>query len=261
MAQAAGVRTSTTASAGRERNLLLASLLDVDYARLLPDLRDVWLDAKRVVALGNEPMRHVYFPRDSVISLLVSMEDGSTVEGATIGNEGMVGLSVFLGRDTPNDEMVVQIAGAATQMTLGSFRRALDQSAAMRAVLLSYTQALMNHLARTAGCNRAHSVQERCARWLLTSHDRVRQDSFRLTHESLAGLLAVRRASVSEAAETLQRAGLVEYHAGWMTIVDRRGLEAAACEDYLLVRDGYARMFTVSGGSLSRQWAGTKSLV
>src|SRR5712691_4432804 len=123
MAQAAGVRTSTTASAGRERNLLLASLLDVDYARLLPDLRDVWLDAKRVVALGNEPMRHVYFPRDSVISLLVSMEDGSTVEGATIGNEGMVGLSVFLGRDTPNDEMVVQIAWATTQMTLGSFRR------------------------------------------------------------------------------------------------------------------------------------------
>jgi len=240
---AGGVRTSPTATVGQEQNRLLASLPHSDYARLLPDLGEVRLDVKRVLALADEPMRHVYFPRDVVISLLVSMEDGSAVEGASVGNEGMVGLSVFLGNDAPTDEMVVQIAGTAAQIPVESFRKALERSSAMRAVLLHYTQALMSHLARAAGCNRAHSVQERSARWLLMTNDRLGRDSFRLTHESLAGLLGVRRASISEAAETLQRAGLVEYRAGWMTIVDRHGLEMAACEDYRLVRDAYARMY------------------
>jgi CRP-like cAMP-binding protein len=185
----------------------------------------------------------VYFVRDAIVSLVVAMADGSTVESATVGNEGVVGLGLFLGDGTATECMVVQITGQAAGMSAADFREAIRGSPRLQSLVGQYTLALMNHLARTAGCNRLHAVQQRYARWLLMSADRLGRTNLPLTHESLAILLGVRRASVSEAAEMLQRAGLIAYQRGRIAILDREGLERAACEDYRLSQDGYDRIY------------------
>ncbi len=202
-------------------------------------MRDVLLRARHLLAAPGEPIEYVYFPRDSVISLLVPMQDGTTVEGATIGNEGLIGLQVFLGNGKATEDVVVQIAGSAVRMPANAFREFVRNHPPLAALLGRYTLALMNQLARTAGCNRLHNVDQRCARWLLMTHDRVGDDTFALTHELLASTLGVRRASVTEAAGGFQRAGLIAYRFGKITIRNRPGLEAVACEDYRLTRAAY----------------------
>jgi CRP-like cAMP-binding protein len=199
----------------------------------------VSLQARQVLALPGEPIWHLYFPRTAVVSLTVPMDDGSIIEGACIGNEGLIGLGAFLGNLTATEHMVVQIGGQAARLPAGVFRETLARDISFVALLRQYMLALMGNISRTAGCNRLHSVQQRCARWLLTSADCVGQDTFPLTHESLAVLLGVRRASVSEAAEMLQRSGLIGYQRGQITIRDRDGLETTACEDYRLRTDAY----------------------
>jgi CRP-like cAMP-binding protein len=222
-----------------ERNLLLGALSDGQRAQLAPDLESVCLHAKQVLTLPEEPVRHVYFPRDAVLSLLVPMEDGTAVEGAMVGNEGLVGLQVFLGERTAREEMVVQLAGEAARVRADHFCAALATSCELQVVLHRYTLALMTQLARTAGCNRLHSVRERTARWLLMCRDRAGRDTFPITHESLASLLGVRRASISVAVQALQMTGVIAYHRGSITVLDIERLEAASCEDYLLIRAGY----------------------
>jgi len=190
-----------------ERNRLLAALSIDEQTKLACLMESAFLKAHQVLAYPDEPQTFVYFPRDAVVTLLVLMEDGAAVEGATIGNEGLVGVSVFLGDAAPNEEMVVQVAGEAARMPAADFRRTIASSVKLQAQLQRYTLALMNQLGRTAGCNRLHSVEERCARWLMMTKDRMGRETFPLTHESLAGTLGVRRASVTEAAGTLHRAG------------------------------------------------------
>ena len=225
------------------QNRLLAALPAEDYESLRGDLSMVQLKSREHIAFPDESIDRVYFPRNAVLSMLVLMEDGRSVESAAVGNEGLIGLEVFLGDGLARDEIIVQIAGDALSMSATAFRAAVARSVALQQLLQRYSLALMNQLARTAGCNRVHSVDARCARWLLMSQDRVGRDQFQLTHEFLAKMLGVRRASVSQAAELLQRAGLIEYRQGWIHIVDRNGLEAAACEDYRLTRLAYDQLY------------------
>ncbi len=226
-----------------ERNRLLAALPSQDYAHVLARLQPVHLRTRQQLAYPEMPVERVYFPRSAVASMLVLMEDGKLVESAVIGLEGIVGLEVFLGDGLARDVILVQISGDAVWMSAASFRAAVGGSVPLQLLLQRYSLALMNQIVRTAGCNRIHSVNQRCARWLLMSRDRVGRDDFSLTHEFLARMLGVRRASVSEAAEGLQRAGLIRYRQGRMQILDGPGLEAAACEDYRLSKAAYDQLY------------------
>jgi CRP-like cAMP-binding protein len=210
---------------------------------MAPDLKSVRLESRQVLVIPDEPIRHVYFPREAVVSLLVSMQNGEAIEGASVGNEGLVGLQVFLGDGAALDEAVVQIPGEAARMRVDTFRAAVNRDCELQLLLHRYTLALMNQLARTAGCNRIHSVNQRVARWLLKCRDGIGRNTFPITHESLANLLGVRRASVTVAVGALRDAGIIEYCRGRMTVVDPRRLEDAACEDYRLSRAAYAHVY------------------
>lgn len=226
-----------------ERNRLLAALPDQTYRDLLAQLESVTIASRQLLVAADEPLRYVYFPRDAVVAFLVPMEDGTAAEGAMVGYEGVIGLSVFLGDGNAYEEIVGLLPGRAARMPAGAFRQAVQHSLALQEILHRYTHAFMNQMARTAGCNRMHSVDQRCARLLLMSCDRSGQTSLPITHEFLASTLAVRRASVTEAAGGLQQAGLIEYRRGQMRIRDRAGLEARACEDYRHTRDAYEQLY------------------
>jgi CRP-like cAMP-binding protein len=206
-----------------ERNRLLGSLPADHYTRLAPSLEVVRLGARQVLSIPGQTIEHVYFPRDAVVTLLVPMENGTGIEGATVGNEGLIGLQIALGAVTATEEVVVQIEGDAVQVSRIDFRQALESSPPLRGVVSRYTLALMTQFARTAACNRLHSVRQRCARWLLMSRDRVGHDTFAVTHEGLALLLGARRASISEVAEDLRRTGIIEYRRGLVTHSGRGG--------------------------------------
>ena len=226
-----------------EVNQLLASLPQTDYEALIPDLHDVQIEHRQWLSRPNESIEHVYFPRGAVTSMLVPMADGQSVEGATIGLEGLAGIAVFLGEEPTEDEVICQVPGPAARMSADRFRAALTRSPVLHAQLHRYTHALMGQLIRTAGCNRVHPIEERCARWLLMTADRVCADQFQLTQEFLASMLGVRRPSVTVAAGLLQQAGLISYRRGIVSILDRERLEESACEDYRLTREIYERMY------------------
>jgi CRP-like cAMP-binding protein len=218
-------------------------LSEDDYARLAPDLKDVYLTPKQVLAVPDETIRYVYFPRGSVVSLVVAMQDGRMLAGAIVGNEGLVGLGTFLSERTATELMVVQIAGHAARMSSTAFHQAVARTPSLQTLLYQYSLGLMQQLARTAACNRLHSVHHCCARWLLLAADLSGRLMLPLTHEGLASLMGVRRASISEAAAAFQRLGLIEYSQGQISILDRDGLAAAACEDYQLSRQAYDQMY------------------
>jgi len=205
-------------------------------------IQRVHLKPKQILALPGEPIEHAYFPRDAVIAMLVPMQDGEAIEGATIGNEGLAGLHIFLGDVVSTQEFSVLIPGEAARLPLAAFQAAVASQVELHMILQHYALALLNQLARTAACNHLHSVEQRCARWLLMARDRTGRDVFPLTHETLASVLGVRRASVTEAAGSLQHAKLIEYQRGLVTIRDPGELETAACEDRLS-RDGYDLMY------------------
>jgi CRP-like cAMP-binding protein len=227
----------------RNENRLLRTLAIDPDGRLVPEVESVHLRAGQVLAVVDDPMRHVYFPEGAVIELVAVMDDGTTTECATIGNEGMLGVEVFLGDGVARSESVVAVPGLAARMKAAAFVEAMERNFQLRSTVQHYTLALMNQLARTAACNTLHSVSERCARWLLMSGDRVGRDSLPLTHDSLAQLLAVRRASVTEALGKLQYRGIIKYQRGHITILDQGRLEEVACEDYRLCRDAYDRLY------------------
>lgn len=224
-----------------ESNRLLAQLPQSVSARILPYLEAVSLEVRQSLVEPDEPLRHVYFLRGAVTSVLVPMEGGGIVEVATIGWEGLVG-PPLVPLDGPSPYQVIcQIAGEAAQVSAGTFTQLVDELPALRRLLDRHTLTLGQQIARTAACNRLHTVEERLARWLLLSRDRVGSDQFPMTQEFLALMLGVRRPSVTVAAGILQQAGLVRYRYGRISLTDPEGLEAAACEDYRLTQSAYER--------------------
>jgi CRP-like cAMP-binding protein len=183
----------------------------------------------------GDTIAHVYFPLDAVCSLLTLLDDGTTVEAAMAGVDGMVGLPLFLGLESDVVRTLAQVPGPAVRMTANAFRAALGQDGDLATVLRRYTQALMAQMSQSIGCIPRHPIEERCARWLLRTHDLVGADEFVLTQDFLSRMLGVRRASVTVAAGMLQQAGLIRYHRGRITILDREGLESASCECYRVI--------------------------
>ncbi|MEA3195879.1 MAG: hypothetical protein QOD26_4212 [Betaproteobacteria bacterium] len=218
-------------------NLLLAALPRKSYAELLPGLTPVTLTFGDVLYEPGQKIDQVYFPSDSMVSLLTLVEDHLALEVGLVGLEGVVGSPLALGVDRSPVRALVQGGGAARRMSAGSFRSALRRSPPLQRGLLRYVNALMSQVTQTAACNRFHLVEARLARWLLMTRDRMRSDEFRLTQDFLSHMLGVRRVGVTEAAGALQRRKLIEYSRGVIGILDDRGLEAAACSCYRIVRN------------------------
>jgi CRP-like cAMP-binding protein len=213
-------------------NTLLAALPRKSYLRLLPNLVPVELGFGDVLYEPGKPIRDVYFPGQSLVSLLTLVEGHLALEVGLVGRDGMVGVPLALGVDASPVRALVQGAGPALRMNAAGFRRELGRSPPLQRELHRYVHTLMAQISQTAGCNRFHVVQARLARWLLMTRDRVRSGEFRMTHEFLSHMLGVRRVGVTEAASVLQRRKLIEYSRGNITILDHRGLEKAACTCY-----------------------------
>ena len=205
------------------------------------------LELRQVLYWPDEPITHAYFPIDAVGSLLTLLGAGDTVEAGLVGREGVIGLPLFLGAERTHGRAVCQVAGDAWRLPAAAFREESGRDGPLRSQLLRYTQALLQQVSQSSGCNRAHPNEERCARWLLMIHDRVPGATFPLTQEVIAVMLGIRRPSVTVVMGALQQAGLLTYHRGALTILDRAGLEAAACECYRRVRDEYGRLLGPPG--------------
>ncbi|HEY0776996.1 MAG TPA: Crp/Fnr family transcriptional regulator [Gemmatirosa sp.] len=229
-------RDGAGAAHATERNRVLRALPLEDYAWLLPQLTPVRLRLRQVLVEPNVPIQDVHFVRDGVASMLATEQDGGAIEVGTIGCEGLVGLPVLLGAESMSNRVIVQVEGEAWRLSADACRRALDERTAARRLCLRYAAFFTGQLSQAVACNRLHNLEERCARWLLMTHDRVNGDAFDLTHEFLSLMLGVRRAGVSVAMGILQRAGLVQYTRGRVTILDRPGLEEASCTCYQITR-------------------------
>ena len=214
------------------KNGLLAALSPEDVERFFSDLQPVSFLIGHVFYDVGTPFENVYFIEQGLASVLTNLTNGSMIEVGMIGREGMVGVPVLLGDEISVQRVIVQVPGTALRMKAAPCKTAFDESAAVRGILLRFTAAILNMSAQTAACNRAHSMKQRCARWLLMSSDRIQSDVMPMTHEFLSSMLGVRRTGVTAIAGELQRSGLIPYHRGQVTIVDRAGLEAAACECY-----------------------------
>ena len=225
----------------RPKNRLLAALPDEALWSLRPHLRTVALPRGTVLCESGERLSRVYFPETGAISLVTVFEDGSTAEMATVGLEGVVGIGALLGGEHAFGRHVVAVSGSALAVEASRFPSALRENRALRAACETYAQAFLAHLLQNVACNAIHRVDQRCARWLLMCDDQAEGDSFELTQEYLAEMLGVRRSTVTVVAGTLQREGLIHYRRGAMTVLDRRGLEATACECYQIVRGTYER--------------------
>jgi CRP-like cAMP-binding protein len=230
------VARSTVAVPPPPANKLLAALPRAEFEHLKPYLELAPLAIKTVLYKPDHSLSHVYFPTTAVLSLLTVLKDGSSIEVGLVGREGMAGLAAFLGAPTPRVRCMVQVPGEAYRMRAQNFRDQVSRNSALHGLLLGYTHRFMTQLSQLIACNSQHAVEQRLCRWLLMTHLRVGVDRFPVTHEFLAAMLGVRRASVSEVAQRLQEAGLIRYHRGAMTILDHQGLEASACECYQAVR-------------------------
>ncbi len=219
----------------RGENRLLADLPSGEYDRLRSHLQKVSLPLKEILYEANGPIPHVFFPLHGVVSLVILMDGNVSLEVGTIGNEGMVGTPVFLGSGSSPTRAISQVPGEALRMETKAFQEEMRRRGRLYGLVQRYTQAMINQISQSTVCNHWHTVQKRMCRWLLLSHDRVGVDEFSLTHEFLAQMLGVRRPTVTTVAGTLQRAGLIRYHRGKLTVLDRKGLEAASCECYEVV--------------------------
>lgn len=231
---------------GRPRpseNGLLRTLPKDQYDRLLAQCETVSLTAKEVLYEPGAPLAYVFFPKSGVISLLVIMDDGRSVEVGMVGNEGMIGVSAVLGAHHSPTRVVTQLGGESLRVDAEWFREEVGVGGPLTALLHRYVHVILSQRAQLAACSHLHSVQERMCRWLLTVHDRIGVDRFPLTQEFLAQMLVVRRPSVTVSAGDLQRAGLIQYTRGWVTILDRDGLEKASCECYGVIRKAHEHEF------------------
>lgn len=218
-------------------NSLLAALPYKEYLDLLPDLEQVALTFGHTIYEPRARIQHVYFPEDSLVSLLTIVEGHLALEVGLIGREGILGVSLALGVNTSPVRALVQGSGTALRMKSAHFMEGLRRSVALRQEVYGYTHTLMAQVTQTAACNRFHVVEARLARWLLMTRDRVRSDRFRLTQEFLAHMLGVRRVGVTKAAGALQKQGMIRYSRGDISILDREGLEGVCCSCYEIVRD------------------------
>jgi CRP-like cAMP-binding protein len=234
--------TAAQAPTLRVGNRLLDHLPPEHLEHLLPKLEEISLAMKEVVSEPGQPITHVLFPLSGVISLLTVTEDGGTVEVTTVGNEGMVGVAVFLGAGWSTTRTLCQVPGRSIRIEAKSFRSLVDGGGPLKAVIHRYAAALLSEISQNTACNRLHTNEERMARWLLMNHDRVGSDDFPMTHEFLSQMLGVRRATVTVSAGILQQAGLIRSRRGHITIVDRDGLEASSCECYRVIRAEFARL-------------------
>jgi len=219
-----------------KQNHLLASLPAADYARLLSELELVPMPLGWSVYESGGHQGYVYFPTNSIVSLLYVMENGSSAEMAVTGNEGVVGIALFMGGETTPSRAVVQSAGHAYRLKAAVLRREFEHGGALQHLLLRFTQALITQMAQTAVCNRHHSVVQQLCRWLLLSMDRLPGNELRMTQELIANMLGVRREGVTEAAGKLQEAGLINYSRGHITVLNRPKLEKQVCECYAVVK-------------------------
>ena len=224
------------------RNSLLRRLGSDDWARISPSLELVPIRVRQIVHDIDQPIEHVYFVEEGMVSIVAATLDGTAVEVGTVGREGMAGVAVALGSSSASVQAFGQVEGKAYRMSAAALRDAMATSDRLRMLLANYTLAFLTQCMQGSACNRLHSMRQRCARWLLETHDRVDSDSFALTHEFLAQMLGVRRATVTEVAGQLQRDGMIQYEYRRITIADRKKLEATACECYAIVQREYRRL-------------------
>jgi CRP-like cAMP-binding protein len=222
-------------------NRILAALTDGERENIVPHLERPSLPAGRILFEPGDPVRHIYFPTNSIISMLSAMENGATVEAGLVGKEGVVGISAILGAETSATQALVQVAGEALCIPADVLMTEFKRAGMLQALLLRHTHTLFTMVSQTAACNRLHNVEERLARWLLTTNDRVESDEFLLTQEFIARMLGTRRSGVTVAAGILQQAGLINYKRGRIKILDREGLEEVSCECYRIVKKEYER--------------------
>ena len=225
------------------RNLLLCALPSAERERLLPHLQPVTFALGQIVYEPGERIEYCYFPTNSVVSLLYTMQDGSTAEMGLVGNEGVLGVALFLGGESTCSRAIVPVAGMRSGWRRRSLQEEFAHSRPLQHLLLRYTQTLITQISQTAVCNRLHSVEQRLCRWLLLCHDRKNRSDLLMTQELIANMLGGRRESVTVAAGHLQDAGLIHYCRGHIRILDRDGLEAAVCECYRIVEDEFDRLF------------------
>ncbi len=225
------------------QNRLLASLPAADRDKLRPHFELMAYELAHPLIIPGQPIRYAYFPISCLASLVIVLEDGSTVESSSVGREGMVGIPVILGAVTTPMQTVIQIPGEALRIDSEILKEQFERSGALHSVLTRYVHTLFMIASQSAACNRRHGVDARLARWLLTSSDGVGSNQLAITQEFLAAMLGVRRAGVTEAAVKLQSAGWIAYSRGFVEVLDRRALERAACECYDVVRQEYERLF------------------
>ena len=231
------------------QNQLLAALPASEYVRLLPHLEQVPLELGRALYESGSHQAYVYFPTDSIVSLLYVMEDGSSAEIAVVGNEGLVGIALFMGGESTPSRAVVQSAGYGYRLRASVLKTEFGQGGDLQHLLLRYTQALITQMAQTAVCNRHHAVDQQLCRWLLLSLDRLASNELTMTQELIANMLGVRREGVTEAAGKLQAAGVIHYSRGKITVLDRPKLEARVCECYVVVKHEYDRLLPKIGAT------------
>ena len=224
-----------------KKNHLLAALPDADWARWLPQLEWVDMPLGQVLYESGSTLSHVYFPATAIVSLLYVLENGSSAEIAVVGNEGLIGISLFMGGESTPSRAVVQSAGQGFRLKAQAIKEEFKRAPVLH-LLLRYTQALITQMAQTAVCNRHHSLDQQLCRWLLLSLDRLQGNELVMTQELIANMLGVRREGVTEGALSLQKAGLISYSRGRIRVLDRPGLEKRTCECYSVVKREYDRL-------------------
>src|SRR6266446_8406546 len=213
-------------------NRLLAALPAKEYDRVLPELEPISLAFAQIIYAPGDTIRHVYFPNNSIVSLLAAEDHHASLEVGMIGNEGMTGISVFMGVNTSRTLALVQGAGTASRMKAATLRKESDSLGSFHRLLHRYTHSLLTQMSLSSACNRFHTLNSRLARWLLMTHDRVASDEFRLTQEFMSNMLGVRREGVNKVAGHLQREGFISYSRGHVTVLNRKALEKVSCDCY-----------------------------
>lgn len=232
-----GRAAKTATKLDLSQNQILAFLSEQECDRLLPYFEYLYLDAQKVLCRADEPLRYAYFPQDSVISIVSEMAEGVTVEVGLVGYEGVVGLNGLLGAITYQNMTIVQVPGGCLRIKKEILQAEFDRDKGFRILVHRYTRYMLAQVTQTAACNRVHRLDRRMCRWLLMCHNRAKRNQFPITHEFLANMLGTARSEVTLAAGNLRKAGLIKYGRGEITILDRKGLESAACECYKIVDD------------------------
>lgn len=244
-------RVSRRAAAGPAvGNRILAALLASEYKRLLPRLEHVMLERGEIVYRADQDIEAVYFPEEAVVAMVDTTDDRRTVEVGVIGREGIVGINIFLGGIATPDKAIVQLPGGAMRMKSKDLRREVRFGSPLQRLLLEYTRTFLTVISQSVACSQHHSIQQRVARWLLTMSDYADSREFLMVHESIAAMLGVRRVSITEAAQRLQVAALIDYRRGRISVLDKAGLVKQSCECYLFIRQQYQRLHRALPGLL-----------